>query len=249
MLVIDDQPVMLKSVAVHLKRLDYEVIEAADGYQAVDLAKKHHPDLILSDLNMPRMDGLTIIRLLRLEDEFSFTPIIMFTEDGQKDVRSKAFQLGADDFVCKEHIFEELEHRLERALTFARLRERLAVIEMRHFETDHTAFKGTLNLFGVSCLISMGRMEDITGTLRVETSDRETGLVYFQHGEIKSAKVIGNGVLKNKKAITRMLTWTAGNFEWAETDNSTVPNEMEVSTESLLLEAAATLDEMRLVAG
>lgn len=106
-LVADDNQVNRLSVQASLKDTPYEVLEAADGQQAVDLALERRPDLILMDLMMPRLDGLDATRVLKGRDDTARIPILMLTALDDTDDRIAAFEAGATGFLNKP--FDRLE--------------------------------------------------------------------------------------------------------------------------------------------
>jgi len=93
----------------------YDVLEAADGYEAVEIARQHHPDLILLDLAMPILDGLEAASSMRQFETLSETPIIAVTAYGDF-YRDKALEAGCDDVVMKPLDFESIKPLVERYL-------------------------------------------------------------------------------------------------------------------------------------
>jgi CheY-like chemotaxis protein len=93
----------------------YEVIEAADGYEAVQKAKHHHPDLILMDLSMPIMNGLTATEIIRSMDDVEKMPIIAVTAYGNS-YYTKAIQAGCNEVLSKPLDFESLAPLLSQYL-------------------------------------------------------------------------------------------------------------------------------------
>jgi len=100
-LVTDDEPVtrmMLKSL---LRREGFEVLEASTGQQAIDIAMREHPDLLIIDLNMPEMNGYEAIGHLRTDAEMAALPILVLTADESAGVERRVLELGADDYIVK----------------------------------------------------------------------------------------------------------------------------------------------------
>jgi DNA-binding response OmpR family regulator len=97
-LIVDDDPITLSLIEAHLKRHGYEVKTTADGSRGIELTHKWNPDLVLLDIMMPGLDGLTVAKRIR---EFSSTPIIMLTAKGEESDRLKGFEAGADDYIVK----------------------------------------------------------------------------------------------------------------------------------------------------
>ncbi len=108
-LIADDDPQILRALRITLGAYDYEVVPAADGAAAVRLAVTTHPDVVLLDLGMPKLDGLEVIAALR---GWSAIPILVIS--GRTDAADKvaALDAGADDYVTKPFSTEELLARI-----------------------------------------------------------------------------------------------------------------------------------------
>ena len=102
-LAIDDSTSIRQMVAFTLKSAGYKVIEAADGQEGLDKAAAHAVDitLILTDQNMPRMDGLTLTRALRDMPQFAKTPILMLTTESSDEMKSQGKAAGATGWLVK----------------------------------------------------------------------------------------------------------------------------------------------------
>jgi len=100
-LTIDDSPSIRQMVAFTLKNSGYEVTEAADGRDGLAKAKTRRFDLVLTDQNMPIMDGLTLIRSLRTMPEYKATPILMLTTESSDAMKSEGRAAGATGWLVK----------------------------------------------------------------------------------------------------------------------------------------------------
>jgi two-component system chemotaxis response regulator CheY len=100
-LAVDDSPSMRDMVRIALTGAGFEVTQATDGEEALQLAREHAFDLILSDVNMPRMDGIELIRALRAENSYRHTPILMLTTDGSADRKREGKEAGATGWIVK----------------------------------------------------------------------------------------------------------------------------------------------------
>mgnify|MGYP001466596553 FL=1 len=78
-LVVDDEPDLLKVVTFRLRKLGYDIIEATDGQKAIALIQEHRPDLILLDLRLPIMDGWEVCRRVKADDQLKHIPIVFLT--------------------------------------------------------------------------------------------------------------------------------------------------------------------------
>lgn len=115
-LVIDDDPAILELVAFNLDMSGYEVIEAPDGHKGQAFALQMLPDLIVLDLMLPQVDGLTICQRLRRDERTAEIPILMLTALGQIKDKVGGFNAGADDYMTKPFEIEELLVRVRALL-------------------------------------------------------------------------------------------------------------------------------------
>jgi two-component system chemotaxis response regulator CheY len=101
-LIVEDSPTMRQLLVFALKRLKgAELIEAQDGMDGLRKVSSDHFDLALIDINMPVMDGLKLIRLIRGEDNLKEMPIVVITTEGAQEDRERALALGANEYLTK----------------------------------------------------------------------------------------------------------------------------------------------------
>ena len=100
-LVVDDEEPILELLKYNLEKQGYEVRIASNGYEAVEIAKKFHPDLVLLDIMMPKMDGVETCRLLRANPDLQNTFIVFLTARAEEYSEIAAFDVGADDYILK----------------------------------------------------------------------------------------------------------------------------------------------------
>lgn len=100
-LVVDDEEPILELLKYNLEKQGYEVRTAIDGQVAVDIAKKFHPDLVLLDIMMPKMDGVEACRRLRAMPDLAHTFIVFLTARAEEYSEVAAFDVGADDYILK----------------------------------------------------------------------------------------------------------------------------------------------------
>src|SRR5262245_37423549 len=100
-LIVDDDPWILRMVSALLGKRGYPVVTATDGQEGLAVAEKILPDLIISDVMMPKMDGWAMVKVLRSRADLAIIPVIFLTALGGEDDRIKGFRLGADDYLPK----------------------------------------------------------------------------------------------------------------------------------------------------
>ena len=100
-LIADDEPITRMLVKILLERDGYSVLEAQTGREALEIAARQRPDLIVMDLNMPQMDGYDAIRQLRLMPALSDVPVVVLTSDDGPGVERRVLEIGANDYLVK----------------------------------------------------------------------------------------------------------------------------------------------------
>lgn len=112
-LAVDDDPAILRTLRINLKARDYDVETVGDGRSALQVIDERMPDLVLLDLGLPDLDGVSVLARLR---EFSAVPVVVLSARHESDDKVEALDLGADDFVTKPFGMEELLARIRAAL-------------------------------------------------------------------------------------------------------------------------------------
>jgi len=115
-LVIDDEPEVVELLKKRLERIGYQVITATDGMGGFKKACEQKPDLILLDIIMPEVDGLTVLRRLRAEEATCEIPVIMVTAKGRTDSIFEAQRYRATDYIIKPFEWSELLKLIKRYL-------------------------------------------------------------------------------------------------------------------------------------
>jgi two-component system chemotaxis response regulator CheY len=115
-LAVDDSASMREIVMLTLKMAGYEVTQAKDGTEALGLAQKHKYDLVLTDINMPHMNGIELIRALRAMSEYKGTPIITLTTEKELPKRHEGRAAGATGWIVKPFLPDKLTGTLEKLL-------------------------------------------------------------------------------------------------------------------------------------
>jgi two-component system chemotaxis response regulator CheY len=100
-LVVDDSASLRQVVSIALKGAGYEVVEACDGVDALNKLKGLKVNLVISDVNMPNMDGISFVKKMKQLPEFRFTPVIMLTTEGQESKKLEGQAAGAKAWVVK----------------------------------------------------------------------------------------------------------------------------------------------------
>ena len=126
-LVVDDEPDQVEILSINLRECGYRVLTADNGLEALNQARRHLPDLILMDVMMPDINGLSVCEILRCQPSTGKIPIIMLTALGGQIPRLSGMEAGADEFLTKPITTEELRERIETVL--CKTREKAQPIE------------------------------------------------------------------------------------------------------------------------
>jgi len=132
-LVVDDEPQILRALGINLKARGYEVDLVSTGEKALTLAARHHPDLVILDLGLPGIDGIEVVRGLR---GWSEVPIIILSVRDDELDKVLALDEGADDYVTKPFGMDELLARMRAALRRTIPADEAPVVTTAAFEVD-----------------------------------------------------------------------------------------------------------------
>src|SRR5947209_876463 len=156
-LVVDDEAVLVETIAYNLEQAGYQVTTAADGASALQAAHRETPDLIILDIMLPEMDGLEVCRQLRRESNTSTTPIMMLTARSDEIDKVVGLEVGADDYVTKPFGRREL---LARVRALLRRSDYVPANEAERNEQDD------------SNKVSRASRELVAGPLRIDLAGR-----------------------------------------------------------------------------
>ncbi|BDU69832.1 Fis family transcriptional regulator [Geothrix oryzae] len=107
-LTVDDSSTMRQMISFTLRGAQFEVLEAGDGVEALEVAQGKKLSLVITDVNMPRMDGITLVQRMRALPEFRFTPILVLTTESGPDMKQKGKEAGATGWIVKPFSPEKL---------------------------------------------------------------------------------------------------------------------------------------------
>lgn len=166
-LAVDDEPSMLRLLEISLRQAGYQPLTAKDGEEALEVILAQKVDCVVTDLHMPRMDGLQLLKEIRKTD--SELPVIIVTAQGEIKSAIEAMKNGASDYILRPFDLEELELAIKRALSFSRL-----VVENKFLREEKTVNTG---LIGNSPL-----MQQLTASIRQVAPEKATVLLAGETG-------------------------------------------------------------------
>ena len=234
-LVVDDDLAYQQLIAAAFKR-DDQVRFATNGFEALALCGRQVPDLIVSDVNMPKMDGWQLLRLLRTKAQFAAVPVLFTTTLNSEADRLRGYRLGVDDYISKPFRVAELRVRVERLLT------RTPASPPAPSEAaplGARSLRGDLAHVSLASVLGLLEMERRTG--RLTAKGDTTGTLTLRDGLLVDASV-AEGKIRGQQAVFVMLGWARGDFEFTLGD---VPDGGEGGTRvsALLIEHARLSDE------
>lgn len=249
-LIVDDSVTIRKLVEDAFEKRGYRVIGAASGEEALDITLREHPDLVISDISMPGMDGWDLCSQVRKNPYTSFIPFVFLSAKAEAPDRIKGLQMGADDYITKPFDMTELVARVE--MIFNRM-----VKAQQVAYSKEKGLSGSTKDMALPDLLQMFQSSKKTGVLKISkkgsaagqgkaAKEDLTGKIAFFDGNIISAS------LKNFhpiKALQRMLGWDEAKFELEPlaSDSATNPEQRlaeRMSVEELLLENFRVHDEL-----
>jgi len=246
-------------VTTVLEKRGYEVETAADGMEAFEKAQLNPPDLVVTDVMMPNMDGWQLVKALRSQPEFAFVPVIFLTALGSDDDRIRGFRLGADDYLPKPFRFEELDLRVANTLKRRVMVERAAREKINNeppaapdgvplpaadASGPHSGLAGHLDQVGLPSLLTLLEMERKSGILVLTHDDSpDVGRIFVRSGRVVRAQIDDSEEPLNEECVYYLLEWRKGAFSFHARDVD-MTDEVGQTTTHLLMEGARRMDEL-----
>jgi two-component system OmpR family response regulator len=233
-LVVDDEDEYRELAAEAFRRRGDRVRTARDGVEALTLCLQDPPDVILSDLEMPRMDGWNLLRVVRSRAALTETIFLFLTVLGAEEERLRGYQLGVDDYVPKPYHPEEILARVDRLVARMRGSRRAP---------DREGLRGDLGQVSLASVLSFLELERKTGVLAA--TGEGAARLFLRDGRLVRVEV--EGALADETAaerLHRVLEWTSGQFEF-HAGEVAVSDEFRTTTAALLVEHSHLQDERR----
>ncbi len=233
-LIVEDDPIFQQQAAVAFQRAGDHVRFARDGFEALAAALRQKPDVILSDVNMPRMDGWQLLRMIRGNPKLVKVPVVFTTALAGERERLRGYQLGVDDYVAKPFRSAELRARAERLVHRAETDVAPAMVR--------TTIRGDLSQVTLPSVLTLLELEQRSGTLSV--TGPLAGVLWIARGRALRADV----TVGARSAVTAMerafalLSAKEGEFQFTA-EELAVPDELQTSITGLLMEHARVVDE------
>ncbi len=232
MLVVDDDRIHRNMAVKALSKQDYEVQTAEDGLKALVMCLKEPPDVILTDVQMPRMDGWNFLRTIRARASLSSTLVLFQTSLNSETDRLLGYKLGVDDYIAKPYSADDLIERIEKLLANNASRSKSLVTK---------ALRGDLEQVSLPTVLSLLEMEKKTGVVVIVGS--KVCRIFMSEGRPLGIEMDGEPEDTDQMELaTKLFAWQNGQFEFSRQDVPRI-DRINMSMQSLIMEAARIADE------
>ena len=196
LLLVDDEPGIRTAVQAYLEDEGFEVSTASDGEEGWQKAQQMMPELVITDVMMPRCDGYTLLKRIREDERLSGTPVIFLTAKGMTVDRTQGYQAGVDDYISKPFDPDELIARVKNVV---KRQERLLAEAARFADAD--VGQMARQITEIRSMLSKGE----------NSPTKETNLPTFTPREASVLQLVAEGLMN--KEIARKLETSIRNVE------------------------------------
>ena len=232
LLLVDGDSQNLRILEVSLRKAGYVVFTAGSGEEALENIDETQPSLIISDTQLPGMDGFVFCKQLKCDPRWEHEPFIFLASQRSIEDKIKGLEIGVEDYLTKPIFVKEILGRIEMLLQKQ---------QREHFALDEgeSSFTGDLADMAVVDLIQTMELGRKSGIANFMNDDNRLGAIYFRNGQIIDAEL---GLLVGEKAVYGLLGWSQGTFEM---EFQSVPRQDVIgrSNQSLLMEGMQRVDE------
>jgi len=233
-LLVDDSPSVRTELSAALRARGVQVSTADNGLLAMSAALKQEPDLVLTDVEMPEMDGWTLLRMARARKKLAHIPIVFLTALSDDMSRLQGYRMGVDDYLPKTLPPDEILARIQGVLA-RRSGAPSSAAESR-------GLRGDLHHVRLSSVLSFLEAEKKTGDLRLDNGD-DHAVLRIINGALYEVKNLGRWRHPHDR-VFELLSWSGGQFELFALPPGTESGGGEpVSVTFLLMEHARREDE------
>lgn len=234
-LVVDDDPNICLLLSTAIKNLSCQVITANNGMEGVDKALRLRPNIIISDLLMPKMDGSQFFKKLQEYPETQTIPFVCLTSRGQEEEKIAALERGVEDYWVKPFSIAEITMRIKKLL-----QKQLQNVQTNYNATGtgQVELAGNLGEMTPSDLLRFSEAKRKSGILQLKSGEVE-GSIFFQNGEIVDAQYMN---LMGEPALLSLLNWNSGTFTF-QSQYISVPRTIVSSIDEILSRMMQQYDE------
>jgi DNA-binding response OmpR family regulator len=233
LLAVDDSRLILRVIEDFFVDNGWHVTTAESVAKARAALAVADPDVIVSDILMPDVDGWAFFEDVRRRKETASVPFVFLTVERELPKRLRGLHLGADDYMTKPFAVEELHVRIERLL------ERRAALKRAGEAGNAALLAGTTDHLALSDLLQILALNGKDGTVRLLRGG-DAGRIELSGGDIVDAQA---GFVRGTKALFRMLSWADAGFRVIPRDGEAPERTIEADTANLLMDGMVSLDE------
>lgn len=242
-LIVEDEPGMIELLSVALEDEGFIISIANNGQQGLQKVETEDPDLIISDVMMPDMNGYEFCQQLRDNPKTATIPFIFLTAKKDVSDRVRGLNLGADDYISKPFHVVEVVARIKTLMQRVQ-RSRSAAPQATAAPETEADFSGDLEKISIGEVVQTIALTKKNGRLVVTNGNRH-GKVYFREGIVTYSEVDRK---KGEEAVYRLLSWKNGQFRFEVGAEAKTQN-VQKTAEGLLMEGMRRLDEYNRLLG
>jgi len=234
-LITDDDGNVLKLLTIGLKKAGYDILTANNGMDGFLVAIKEKPDLIISDVVMPEMDGIELCRKIREESAIPMVPFIFMSSLDDPTNEIRGFRAGADEYLVKPVDRNVLLQKVHILLD----RQDKNIPIKAKAEEDKAAFSGHLENLSIGEIIQLLNLNRRNGTLNITGPDGGSGKICMNNGQMTYSsykKLLG------EEAVYQIVRIQQGTFEFLSDEMEKETN-IHGSTMTVLMEGLRLMDE------
>lgn len=230
-LVVDDDETIHRLLEEYLGLSGFTVLHSTDGQQGIEMMEAVKPAVVLLDINMPVMDGFEAMQRIRRHRELNDIPVLFLTCLDRSNLKVKALELGADDYIVKPFNLAELLARV-----------RAAIRRSARYKSNESQVTGDLAHMGLAELLQTMELGKKTATIHLQDMD---GRICIEDGWLVGVEQ-GEG-FRGREALQRLFVLERGRFSVAFGELPRDLQKHRVSIQSGLMEVVAFLDELNLM--
>jgi DNA-binding response OmpR family regulator len=234
LLIVDQINDELNEIKAHFDPERFNVYCASDGNEAFEIAKKIKPQIIISNTQLPKMDGWDLCKAIKSDTALNYIIFIFLTSEGTFQQRIKGFDLGADDYITRPYKKDDLLARIEICLKKKRELHKTPL-------EGKKVISGNLGHLGLADIFQMLGMNKRTCTVTLEKPDK-LGKIFFEKGKVLHAFL---GDVQGETAVHNLLQWTDADFFIEDGISGIFDITIGKDAQSLLIDGLAKSDEER----
>ena len=227
-LIVDDNPHITKLLVMNLEKEGYHVIHADNGETGLEMVLEQKPDLVIADVMMPKLDGISMCQKIRTESDTPMVPFMFLSGIEAEVTQKRGFRAGADQYLVKSEINKDI--LLGKVQDLLKRKNRIDEIDAPKKAT----FTGDLSELSLIEILQLLHIHKKTGTLGIRRPHYPEAKIFVDKGEIIRAEL---GDDTDERAMFTMSVWKRGTFDYTEALEPNVPRSVKTPTSEIILES------------